>query len=280
MNPQLEDLASLYVLDQLAASERAGFEARLLREPELAALVRDLEAGLARGLRTLPPAGPPAALLGRIEARIDALTAAPPPSPALLPAPARWAGFARWGLATVVAASLAILAVQSLRPAPGRPVFVFVGLDAGRSTFAELPLRGAAPDADARFMQLASLAENYWEKPGDLPVRPQSAAGGSRGYALFDPGSRQGFIAIEQLPALADHQRYHLWIVDAATGGVRDAGILPLAGTNRGLYSFALGPAGAAPSPRPNIFITVEETGATTSPAQPRGKVVLGRRSI
>lgn len=280
MNPQLEDLASLYVLDQLAAPERAGFEARLLREPELAALVRDLEAGLAHGVRSLPSDAPPAALLGRIEARIDALTAAAPPAPAVRPARARWAGFARWGLATVVAASLAILAVQSLRPTPGRPVFVFVGLDAGRSTFAELPLRGAAPDADARFIQLASLAENLWEKPGELPVRPPSATGDSRGYALFDPGSMQGFIAVEQLPALAANQRYHLWIVDPATGGVRDAGILPLAGTNRGLYSFTLGPAGTTRSPRPNFFITAEEAATATTPAQPRGPVVLGSRSI
>ena len=33
MTEKLEELACLYVLDQLGASERAVFEARLLREP-------------------------------------------------------------------------------------------------------------------------------------------------------------------------------------------------------------------------------------------------------
>ena len=45
---------------------------------------------------------------------------------------------AQWGIAAVITVSLATLAIQSLR-APSRPVFVVVGLDANRNTFAELP---------------------------------------------------------------------------------------------------------------------------------------------
>jgi hypothetical protein len=281
MNPPLEDLASLYVLDQLAAPERADFEARLLRDPALAALVRDLEAGLARGVRSLPPAEPSAALLGQIEDRIDALVAARPgPVPSRRADPPRWLAFAGWGVAAVIAVSLATLAVQSLRHSPDRPMIVLVGLDAGQNTFTELPLRGAAKDVDSRFMQLASLAENYWKKPGDLPVKPPSATGDSRGYALFDPGSMHGFIAIEQLPAIAAGQSYHLWIVDPATGRVHDAGILPLTGTTRGLYSFTLGPSDSPESTRLNFFVTVEDVDAITRPAKPRGKVVLGSNPI
>ncbi len=281
MNPQLEDLASLYVLDQLTGPERADFEARLLREPELAALVHDLEAGLARGVRSLPPAEPPAALLARIEGRIDALTAdRPGPARARRTNPWRWLPFARWGVAAVIVASLATLAVQSLRHSADRPMIVLVGLDADKNTFTELPLRGSAKDVDSRFMQLASLAENYWKEPGDVPAKPPPAAGDSRGYALFDPGSMHGFIAIEQLPAITGNQSYHLWIVDPANGRVYDAGILPLIGTTRGLYSFTLGPADSPKSTRPNFFITAEDVDAITRPARPRGKVVLGSRSI
>lgn len=281
MNPQLEDLASLYVLDQLAGPDRADLEARLLREPELAALVRDLEAGLARGVRSLPPAEPPAVLLARIEGRIEALTAARTgPAPIRRTDPWRWLPFARWGVAAVIAVSLATLAVQSLRHSPDRPMLVLVGLEADQNTFTELPLRGSAKDGDSRFMQLASLAESYWKKPGDLPVKPPSAAGDSRGYALFDPGSMHGFIAIERLPAIAENQTYHLWIVDPATGLVHDAGILPLTGTTRGLYSFTLGPSDRPESTRLNFFITVEDVDAITRPAKPRGQVVLGSRPI
>jgi hypothetical protein len=280
MNPQQEDLASLYVLDQLSASERLDFEAHLLRDPALAALVRDLEAGLARGIRSLPPAEPPAALLGQIEDRIDALAARPRPAPARRAGEPRWLAFARWGVAAVIAVSLATLAVQSLRHSPDRPMLILVGLDAGQNTFTEVPLRGTASDVDARFMQLASLAENYWKKPGARPVRLPAAAGHSSAYALFDPGSLHGFIAIEQLPAIAEHQSYHLWVVDPASGQVHDAGILPLTDTTRGLYTFALGPSDRLESARPNFFITVEDVDAITRPAKPRGRVVLGSNPI
>jgi hypothetical protein len=159
-------------------------------------------------------------------------------------------------------------------------VIVFVGFDANQNTFAELPLRAPARDADARFIQLASLAENFWDKPSDLPIRKKSINGGSRGYALFDPSIKQGFVAIEQLPAISENQRYHLWIVDPASGEIGDAGILPLAGTNRGLYSFTLESTNGSVADRPNFFVTVEEIGTAPEPAQPHGKVVLGNRGI
>jgi hypothetical protein len=279
MKDSPEDLAALYVLDRLDPSERAAFEARLLREPELAALVRDLESGLARGVHALPSHEPPAGTLDRIEGRIDALCAmaavASPAAP-----PVRWTVFARWGLAAVIAVSLGILAVQSLRLSNARPAIIFVGLDSNRNTFAELSLGEPAKDADARFIQLASLAENLWGKQGDLPVKPDPASDSNHGYALFDPGSRQGFIAIEQLPVVAETQRYHLWIVDPSTTRVSDAGILPLAGMNRGLYSFTLGPVEGPNSGHPDFFVTVEENSAAAQPAEPRGKVVLGRQRI
>ena len=274
-----EDLATLYVLDQLQPGERAAFEADLQREPGLAALVRDLESGLAHGIRALPPREPRADTLDRIEGRIDALRAQALVSAPVVPT-LRWTAFARWGLAALIAVSLTILAVQSLRISHARPTIIFVGLDSNRNTVAELPLGESAKDPDARFIQLASLAENFWMKPGDLPVKPDPAAGSNHGYAVFDPGSRQGFIAIEQLPVASESQRYHLWIVDPATARIRDAGILPLAGMNRGLYSFALGPVDSPKSDRPNFFITVEENNAVSQPAEPKGKVVLGRQRI
>lgn len=278
MNDSPEDLACLYVLDRLDPAARAGFEARLLREPALAALVRDFESGLAAGVHALPRHRPSPFVLDRIEAQLDALPARAGRS--VRPAfPARWAAFARWGLAAVIAVSLATLAVQSLRRPASLPM-IMVGLDPDRSTLTELPLHEPAGDADARFMRLASLAQDFWQKPGGLPLQTPPQAGASRGYALFDPGSHQGFITIEQLPALTDNQRYHLWVADALTGRVRDAGILPLAGLNRGLYSFTLDPADNAPSARLRFFITIEEAGPADQPSRPRGRVVLGEQYL
>jgi hypothetical protein len=282
MNESLEEIAVLYVLDQLGPRERAAVEARLTDEPALAALVRDYEAALEAGVHSLPPRPPPASLLQRLEREIDVETrperkhVSRLSSPAARPPRLPWVTLARWGLAAVVTVSLATLAIQSLRPRTPQPVFVVVGLDANRTTFAELP-SPEAKDPDARFIQLAATAEDLWRNPAARPL--PAAAADNRGYALFDPASQQGFIAIEQLPALPGNQQYHLWVVDGKSGRIRDAGILPLAGLNRGLYSFALDPADAPPHEpaRPNFFITVEDA---TPTSQPRGKVVLGKETI
>lgn len=284
MNSPLEELATLYVLDQLDAAERTAFETRLRREPALAALVRELESTLAHSLRALPSVPPPADLLARIEARIESSAPHPAASrPAAraarldLRSPARLAGLFRWGLAAVIAVSLATLAVQSLRR-PSSPLVVVVGLDAHGSTVAEFPLRQPARDPDARFIQLASLAEQFWARPDQLPVkRPATAPTANRGYALFDPGSQQGFIAIEQLPALASAQRYHLWIVDAATGAVHDAGALPLTRDTRGLYSFSVADGTDRKPAQVKFLVTIEDAPA---PLSPRGQVVLGRAPL
>ena len=291
MKESLEETASLYVLDQLEPRERALVEGRLAHEPDLAALVHEYESALAASVRSLPPRTPSPLVLERLEDQIDheaeesrrAGTGRSKSAP-LRDQPTRhpWVTLAQWGLAAVVTVSLATLAVQSLRRANPAPVFIVVGLDANRSTFAELPSAApAAKDPDARFIQLAAAAEDLWRNPAARPLPLAPASTGNHGYALYDPGSQQGFIAIEQLPALADNQRYHLWVIDDATNRIRDAGILPLSGVNRGLYSFALDPGdGAKDRARPNFFITVEDVTAAPAAPQPRGKVVLGQSSF
>jgi anti-sigma-K factor RskA len=281
MNPPLEELADLYVLDRLDAAERAAFETRLVHDARLAALVRELESALARHIHALPQHEPPADLLARIETQLDEQPAQQPAATTPVTG-LPWAAIARWGIAAVIAASLATIAIQKMRPAPaatGQPVVLIVGLDSHRSTFAELPLTGSAPDADARFIQLASLAEKYWDKPTELPVASAAGDQGGRGYALFDPGSNQGFIAIQQLPATEPSRRYQLWILDTASGQVREAGVVPLNGAGRGLYFFSVAPAAKATSGRLNFFVTSEEASEPEA-TQPHGKVVLGEKSI
>jgi anti-sigma-K factor RskA len=272
MNTQLEELACLYVLDRLDAPERAAFEARLATEPGLAETVREVEASLSRRIHALPRYQPPAGMLSRIEARIDGRASGG--------AASSWASAARWGIAAVIAVGVGIIAVQSLRrPAAGRPYVIVVGLDSLRSTLAELPVAERARGADASFIQLASLAEEYWEKPDDLPVKMDSAGQSGRGYALFDPGSNQGFIAIRQLPAAGHGKEYHLWLLDTASGQVRRAGVLPVASSARGLYFFSVLPDASAAPGRPDFFVTAEDAGSAET-AQPHGEVVLGDRRI
>ena len=279
MNEELEELATQYVLDQMNAFERAAFETRLIREPRLAALVQELQTTFERGVHALPRHAPPGGTLRNIEARIDELHPRKGAAESGAGAPA-WFGFARWGIAAVIAVSLATIAIQTVRHPSGQPTVVVVGLDANRNTFADLPVQNSVTTADQRFMHIASLAENFWKKPSDLPVKGRSAPDGSRAFAVFDPKNALGFIAIENLPVAPENQRYHLWIVDQPSGRTFDAGVLPLEGARHGLYSFALAPGDAPSSDHPNFLITLEDEDAPQQSEKPRGKVVLGRNNI
>jgi len=271
MNQPLEESATLYVLDRLDARERADFELRLLQDPVLAGHVHQLESALARRIHALPQHEPPADLLARIDSRLEPRPAGETTPPGRTTT-ASWTAAARWGLAAVIAVSLATIAVQSLRRTPAtteRPLVIMVGFDSRRSILTELPLTGRPQDADARFIQLASLAEKYWEKPEARPGQ------GGRAYAFFDPDSNEGFIGIRQLPAVEQGKIYHLWILDTASGRIREAGVLPVTDANRGLYSFSVAPAAGVKPERLDFFVTAEDIAAPET-AQPRGKVVLG----
>jgi anti-sigma-K factor RskA len=286
-----EELASLYVLDRLAPDERTAFEAHMLQDPGLLSLVRDFEAALAARVNALPTAEAPPRVLQAIEEQIDR-------SPSLVIAPqarraeavdvvARFekppARFAlRWAaigaVAALIMAGLLYFLANRLRPSPSvGATIVVVALDNRDSRRAEMPLRAASTNPDARFIQLASLAERFWERPDALPVKP--AVAGGRGYAVFDPATEQGFIAVQHIPPLQAAQRYHLWAIDRASRQVRDAGVLPLTGASGGLFFFSMHNVEPGSDRTANFFVTVEDEGAG-APATPRGKVVLGRNPI
>jgi len=281
MNPHLEELACLYVLDQLDVSERAVFETRLLHNPELKAFVVELETALAASIRSLPQQEPPADLLARIEKRIDRLPTKETVNARRSVTPL-WTSIARWGIAAVITISISTIAIQSLWRGSAnteRQVVIVVGLDSRRSTLTELPMQKGPQNADARFIQLASLAEKYWEKPEGLPVKLRSTDQSGHGYALFDPGSNQGFIAIQHLPAIEQGKRYQLWVLDTASGQTHEAGILPLSSSNRGLYFFSIASDTEVKPDGMDFFVTEEDDTATQA-TQPHGKVVLGDKRI
>ncbi len=182
----------------------------------------------------------------------------------------------------VVAVGVVIIAVQSLRlpiAAVERPYVIVVGLDSLGSKLAELPVRDPAPNSDASFIQLASLAEKFWERPEALPVTLDSGSLSGRGSALYDSGSNQGFIAIRKLPATERGKCHHLWQLPTAAGRIREAGVLPAAGQTSGLYFFPVAPGGAGKLDRVDFFVTCEDASDPDS-EQPRGKVMLGDRRI
>jgi anti-sigma-K factor RskA len=276
MTPQLEELASLYVLDRLVGRARADFEERLSQDRELALLVRALETTIARRVRLLPQHKPPADLFDRISAQLDSPAAKARSRARTSPA---WTSWVPWSIAAAFALGLGVTSTLLWQRdrAAAAPVILVVGLDADRSTLATLPMRHPAANADARYAQLAAIAEKFWDDPARLPTERSDTA--ARGYAVFDPESRQGFIAVRQLPQQAHQQRYHLWVVDTATGRATEAGVIPAAASDGGLYSFSLSPDAPAEARQLDVFITAEDA-SFAQPAQPSNRVVLGGKRI
>lgn len=275
MNPALEELASLYVLDELTPTERTAFEARLLQDPALAALVRELESALAARIRALPPCEPSPDVLARLETQLDRRGAA---AGAEAGHAAGWRWAVLGGMAALLLAGVGVGLFRHAFPnvaGGGRPVVIIAALGSSRSASTELTLGRGPTGTDARFIQLASLAQRFWDHPDALPVKVVAAPGGSRGYAVFDPGTEQGYIAVRDVPVPAPGRRYHLWIADTASGRARDLGALPLATGTGGMYFFSATDLSERNPRRLTFFITTEPT--TASPrALPRGSVVLG----
>ena len=153
-----------------------------------------------------------------------------------------------------------------------------VGLDAHRALRSELP-ESAALSKDARFIELASLAERYWQAPDLLPFKSAQGARPGSGYALYDPASSQGFIGVRRLPEARGAKRYHLWIVDSRTGEVREAGMIPVGKSAEGLYFFSVPAPAGSPASTLGFFVTEEDAGGA-APASPHGRVVLGNDTL
>lgn len=271
MNHDDQERACQYVLDQLSAAERSAFAERLRAEPELANLVRALERTLEARVAALPQRKPAPEVWDRIEAELAGQSGADG-GLKHRPTVGRNAFFGRWallgGLAAAVLVALSVTITRRLmNPAPVS--VVIATLDQGNSTSRRLVLpEGAGAAPEARFVQLAALAEKLWQQPENRNER------GDRGYALFDPASREGFIGIQQAPPLRPGQQYRLWVVDERSGEARDAGVLPMREASRGLYFFSL-PQADAVMGKLSFMVTVEPE--QSAPAEPTGKVVLGR---
>lgn len=273
MKPQIEELACLYVLDRLHPGERAAFEDQVDRDPELAVFVAELEEAANRRIRELPQTAPAPSVLARIE---DEIGRDPIRRPARPAGPLRWTPV-QWAIAAAAAVAIGLLSGRIFQASRGeKPALIVVNWGTGGSESTTLAFPGGDRGPDERFMHLATMAQDYWEKPERLPGRSAKA---QRAFALFDPASNQGFIAIRDLPPPQPGRRYRLWIFDPSTRSLRDAGELPASGSPRGLYSFCVSPDEKGAAARLQFFVTAEDPGAPAA-GRPSGSVVLGNRPI
>ena len=172
-------VAAEYVLGVLSAQERRDFEARLLREPALAAEVAFWESRLGALVSQVRPASPPERIWSRIETALTASDAARPVGLWQMLAFWRWATV---GSAAIAAASLAALIYMAHPSGPNQPLIAKLDVSGGGQVgfVAAIDREGggltivpaSATDVKQRVLELWLIA------PGDQP----------RSLGLIEPG--------------------------------------------------------------------------------------------
>ena len=282
MNENTKELASLYVLDKLTTDERTVFEKRLETEMELVLLVRELELAVEEQVRKLPQQEVPAEVFSKIESKIQFRNPAVKPKPAIT---ISWPVLAGWGMAAALFLGVGLTLLLTNRdsggPVASQPVYLVVGMDSDSSAFKTIPAVISQGDLGS-FGDLTQMAENYWDHPDELPTKvgasPLANTLGS-GFAVFDPRSKHGYIAIQNLPQQEDGKNYFLWVKDPQANLLECAGIIPMQDRNNGLYFFELDDNSPISSSRVAFFVT-EETASEPMLEKPGGEMVLGSDRI
>lgn len=282
MNENTKELASLYVLDKLTPEERTAFEKRLETETELVLLVRELEQAVEEQVRKLPQQEVPAYVFSKIESKVQFKGPAVNPKPAIT---ITWPVFAGWGMAAALLLGVSLTLLLTNRdsggPVASQPVYLVVGMDSDSSAFKTIPAVISQGDLGS-FGALTQMAENYWDHPDELPNKvgasPLANTLGS-GFAVFDPQSKHGYIAIQNLPKQEDGKNYFLWVKDPQANLLECAGIIPMQDRNNGLYFFELADDSPISSSRVAFFVT-EETASEPMLEKPGGEMVLGSDRI
>ncbi|HEY3754923.1 MAG TPA: anti-sigma factor [Opitutaceae bacterium] len=247
MNIPDDELACDYVLDRLDPRERTEFEARLVADDALRQRVRDYEDGLAARIFELPPRSPSR----QVWARIAEKTAAAPGG-----AKVGWGNVFKWGIAAMIAISLASIAAERWID---RPTLVVVALDQGGAGPNRVSIARVGSGPNDAFAQLAAVAASHWED-----------AKSPRSFVVYDPTTSQGFIAVRDLPRVAADTHYQVWILNRRTAISRPAGDL----NGSGLYSFAVDPLPGEGADDLRVIVTREKGSALAR--EPGTDVVLG----
>jgi anti-sigma-K factor RskA len=267
--------ASLYVLGLLPPDEASRFEAAVASNPELAGLVASLETGAAALAWTAPPRDPPAALRGRILARVKQeetdLASVLVPFPGL----AAWIPWAIAACLMVIVGCLSYdryhikLLVDSFLLRDQRQQ---IELDHVQSQ--RLELQNRLDDALSRLAaddslrsQLAALKARDELSQIKIATLASLLKDAPRAMAVvaWDADSQRGILQPLNMPHKRPDQDYQLWIIDPGYKTPVSAGIFdPAARANF---------APVQPITKANQFaISLEKKGG--SPA-PEGPIVL-----
>lgn len=307
MNEQRQEQAAAYVLGALPEDERAEFERALAADPELKALVRELDAGVGELARSLPETPPPPRVKAAILSRISG-TAAPSqqvttsrPASLAAPAPAKrspvisilpWVG---WAAAAALAVMLSSASSERDRLAgqlsteQQRSNQLAASATTAQASADELRANLAtAANERARLEQIATRLQQSLETTQTQLAEATQAGNLARlqvahlaslvqdqpqamAVSLWNSRTQQGVLVVRNLPLAPAGKTYEFWVIDPATAAPVSAGLLRTDSEGRAQLVF---------KPKSNIAtasqfaISIEPSGGSTQ-AGPTGPVVM-----
>lgn len=239
INERKEELAALYVLEQLEGVEKLAFEAELATKPALRDLVRELREASAGLALAVSPVEPPAGLRDRI---LISAQATPPKPDSNKVAAFPVARFVPWLIAAALAMAATWLTTANL---------ALRGENNALRTERELAgiaLQMARNQVSERTLlaeQMINSLNQRLQRQEDLTRLKVTAlaalAGNSaeaKAIAVWDPDRQSGLLTIEKLPALAATQDYQLWLVDPAYPTPVSGGVFTVDDDGRAVLSF------------------------------------------
>jgi anti-sigma-K factor RskA len=270
-----EELASLYVLGALEGSELTAFERELAADPELAALVGELEKASTLLATSVPQHRAPDFLRDSVLQQIKGQ----PSPPESARRPTFSFGWVPWAIAAGLTVCCALLwnersrlstAIGGLEKENQSLSVRIASLDEER---ARLETRVSTLESERNKLQVrvASLeARDPLREiiPVMLAAQPGAPAG-AEVVALWDPHRQEGTLHLAKLPDAAPDKDYQLWIITPESKQPMDAGIIPAA-TDSLTFS-----AGQPVTQIAALAISVEPKGGSVTP---RGPVIyLGK---
>jgi len=247
----LQDDAGLYVMRLLPPDEVVAFDKRLAADPELRALVEQLEDAAGHLAHVAPTVAPPPALKGRIlsdirhEVRVIPFTAG------------RKLAWVPWALAAGLAIAATMFWQQASIYRQQSVAYRQESLSYREQTRSQETLIAELRSRDAlSSVQIASLSSK-------LATYEKALA-----TVVYDAQQQRGLVKLDRFPKAGAEKDYQLWIIPTG-GNPVSAGLVPVG--DDGLARVSFKPTQAVKS-IDAFAISVEPAGGST---QPRGEVVL-----
>ena len=289
-----EELAALYALGALPEAEARAFAKVMARDPEMQALVRDLQAAAAALAHSAPPVEAPAHLEAQLFARIRA------ERPAAMPGhrDRRWLAWA--ALAAVFAVVTSLLTLErrkltsemiALREKDAEAARL--GIERARlaqeiellrereaqavaqiaqSTAERAALKSEVTRLTAERTRLETEMATLQKKDhlASLQIRTLNAqlaeTRKSLAAVVWSQEQQRGVLAIDGLKPPGPKEDYQLWVINALTPAPVSAGLIPVNDQGRARYEFK---ASAPVSEGDKFAISREKKGGGTKPEGP-----------